>query len=71
MNTSFFVGFCFLDAEDGEGFKWTLERLRGYDELGIRQPTAIVSDRDTTFLEELFESQPSKFKGVGKRWTMI
>jgi hypothetical protein len=28
MNTSFFVGFCFLDAEDREGFKGDLERLR-------------------------------------------
>jgi MULE transposase domain len=54
MNTSFFVGFGFLDAEDGGSFKWALERLRDlYDELGIRHPTAIISDHDTTFLEAL------------------
>ena len=48
MNMSFFVGFYFFDVEDGEGFKWALERLRDlYDELGIRHPTAIVSGRES------------------------
>ena len=52
INTSFFVGFCFLDAEDSESFEWVLEKLRElYNELGIRYPTTIISDCDSAFLQ--------------------
>jgi hypothetical protein len=52
INTSFFIGFCFLDAEDAESFEWVLERLRElYSELGIRYPTTIISDCDPALLQ--------------------
>jgi hypothetical protein len=52
INTSFFVGFCFLDAEDTESFQWVLERLRDlYVDLGISHPTTIISDCDSALLE--------------------
>ena len=39
-------------------FKWALERLRDlYDELGIRHPTVIVSDRDRTVREPAVDVQ--------------
>jgi hypothetical protein len=52
INTSFFVGFCFLDNEDTESFQWVLERLHElYDEMGIPRPTTIISDSDFALLE--------------------
>jgi transposase-like protein len=52
INTSFFVGFCFLDTEDAESFEWVLGRLRElYDELDLRYPTTIVSDSDYALIE--------------------
>jgi transposase-like protein len=52
INTSFFVGFCFLDTEDIETFEWVLKKLQElYNELGIQYPTTIVSDLDAAFLE--------------------
>jgi hypothetical protein len=52
INTSFFVGFCFLDAEDTESFQWVLERIQDlYKELGMRHPTIIISDCDTALLD--------------------
>ena len=39
INTSFFVGFCCLDAEDTESFQWVFERVRElYNEMGMRHP---------------------------------
>jgi hypothetical protein len=52
INTSFFVGFCFLDNENAESFEWVLERLRElYDEMGLEHPTTIISDLDSALLE--------------------
>lgn len=45
LNTSFYIGFCFLCAEKEKDYRWMLEALEElYQSLDIPNPTVIITD---------------------------
>ena len=54
LNTSFYVGFCFLSSESVEEYQWVLDCIKKiYIELDIPDPTVLATDGDRSIIKAI------------------
>ncbi len=54
LNTSFFVGFCFMEAEKTANYVWVLKQLKLlYTELNLSDSTVILTDCERGLINAL------------------
>ena len=54
LNTTFYVAFCFLRAEDSDDYCWALEQLRELLlHVGVPDPGCILTDRETKCISQI------------------
>jgi len=60
LNTTYYVGFCFMVKEEREDYVWVLQNLRAlYNSLGIEAPKVIVTDRELALMNAIAEVFPT------------
>lgn len=57
-NTTFSVGFCFMQNEQEESYKWALKTFFSWLEPTISQPPVLCTDRDLALLATLCDDYP-------------
>ena len=60
MGTTYYVGFCFLRAEEEDDYRWALEQLRELLlHVNVPDPVCIITDRERSCISQIKEVFPT------------